>query len=81
MPEAGRPKRDDGRNSNTVAIQKYATNNYDRINFYIKKGEKDKIKKEAKNNGETVNTYINRIISENIPDFVPLNQNDAITKK
>ena len=77
----GRPPREDGRNSKTVANTKYSANNYDRINFYIKKGEKDKIKEAAKKNGETVNTFLNRIISEYVSDFEPLNQENALAQR
>ena len=73
----GRPRREDGRNCNTVAATKYNTGNYDRINFYIKKGQKEKIKEEATKNGETVNTFINRIISENVDGFDPLKQENS----
>lgn len=80
-PTQGRPKREDGRNAKTAANNKYSVANYDRINFYIKKGEKEKVKKAANDNGETVNTYINRIISENIPDFDPLKQENALAQR
>lgn len=73
----GRPRREDGRNSNTVAITKYSTSNYDRINIYIKKGEKEKLQREAKKAGLSVNTYMNKIISDNISDFEPLNQENS----
>ncbi len=81
MQTGGRPKREDGRNAKTAANNKYSVNNYDRINFYIKKGEKQKIQDEAKKQGETVNTYINRIISEHIPDFEPLDQKNALAQR
>ena len=81
MTQAGRPKREDGRNAKTAANNKYSVNNYDRINFYIKKGEKEKIQQKAKSNGETVNTYINRIISEDITDFEPLKQENALAQR
>lgn len=44
---------------------------YDRINLVVYKGEKQKIIKEAKENNETVNGFLNRIIAENVDDFIP----------
>ena len=72
-----RPRREDGRNPRTVANNKYNTAAYDRINLVMKKGEKEKIKESAALNGETVNTFINRLLSENVPNFDPLSQENA----
>lgn len=39
---------------------------YDRINFVIPKGEKDRIKAAAERNGESVNSLINRVVFEEV---------------
>jgi hypothetical protein len=68
----GRPTREDGRKARTVANNKYNTNNYDRINLVVKKGEKDKIKAQAERSGESVNGFINRILAAEVPGFEPV---------
>lgn len=52
--------------ASTKAKNKYNTENYDRINIAIPKGEKEKIKAHAEKMGESVNAFINRAIAESI---------------
>lgn len=49
------------------AVQKYVSNNYDRVVLTLKpKGERDKIKAHADSMGESMNAFINRAISEQV---------------
>lgn len=54
---------------------------YDRTLLVMYKGEKEKVKQVAKENGETVNGFLNRIIAENVPDFVPMDTNKMNGRK
>lgn len=76
---AGRPKRDDGRNSQTVGKNVYNEKNYDRIAVQVAKGERDKVKAYAVQTGTTVNGLINRLLAEKIPNFISLDSNDNYT--
>ena len=46
------------------AVNKYMSENYDRINLTVPKGKKDTIKAHAEAQGESVNGFINRAIDE-----------------
>lgn len=46
------------------AVNKYMSDNYDRINLTVPKGKKDRIKSHAESKGESVNAFINRAIDE-----------------
>lgn len=46
------------------AVNKYMSENYDRINLTVQKGKKDEIKAHAESKGESVNAFINRAIDE-----------------
>ena len=46
------------------AVNKYMSENYDRINLTVPKGKKDTIKAHAEANSESVNGFINRAIDE-----------------
>ena len=46
------------------AVNKYMSENYDRINLTVPKGNKDKIKAHAQQRGESVNGFIGRAIEE-----------------
>lgn len=46
------------------AVNKYMSENYDRINVTMPKGRKDTIKAHAEAHSESVNGFINRAISE-----------------
>lgn len=59
-----RPKREDGRNSQTVASNKYNEKAYDRINYVVQAGYKDIIKEAAERAGLSVNAYITQAVSE-----------------
>lgn len=48
------------------AVNKYMSENYDRINLTTPKGKKDEIKAHADSHGESVNSFINRAIDETI---------------
>lgn len=51
---------------NQKHVNKYISNNYDRINVTVPKGEKDRIKEAADKNGESVNSLINRAVFEEV---------------
>lgn len=46
------------------AVNKYMSQNYDRINLTTLKGKKEIIQAHAEARGESVNAYINRAIDE-----------------
>ena len=46
------------------AVNKYMSENYDRINLTVSKGQKDVIRAHAEAQGESVNGFVNRAISE-----------------
>ena len=46
------------------AVNKYISNNYDRINLTVPKGKKADISKHADKYGESLNSFINRAIDE-----------------
>ena len=46
------------------AVNKYMSENYDRINLTVPKGRKDTIKAHAEAHSESVNGFINRAIDE-----------------
>ena len=46
------------------AVNKYISNNYDRINLPVPKGKKADISKHADKYGESLNSFINRAIDE-----------------
>ena len=57
-------KRTDGRKSQTVASNKYAKSNYDRIIVTIPKGEKESILSAASAQGCSINNYIVGAVSQ-----------------
>ena len=65
-------KREDGKNSQTVAKNAYNTRNYDRIAIQVNKGERERLKEFASKNGESVNGLVNRLLADAVPDFVPI---------
>lgn len=67
-----RPKREDGRNARTVANNKYNVNNYDRLAVNVKRGEREKVKAHAEQSGESISGLINRLLADEIPDFIPI---------
>jgi uncharacterized protein (DUF1778 family) len=50
--------------TNQKHVNKYITNNYDRINLTVYKGQKDVITAHATSQGESVNAFINRAITQ-----------------
>ena len=48
--------------ANQRAVNKYAKNNYDRVNVTMPKGKKETIQAHAAAQGESVNGFINRAI-------------------
>ena len=46
------------------AVNKYMSENYDRINLTVPKGQKEIIKAHAETHSESVNGFINRAIEE-----------------
>lgn len=46
------------------ATNKYITNNYDRINLTVPKGQKEAIQAHAAAQGESVNAFIGRAIKQ-----------------
>ena len=65
-------KREDGKNSQTVAKNAYNNRNYDRIAIQVNKGEREHLKEFAKKNGERVNGLVNRLLADAVPDFIPV---------
>lgn len=65
-------KREDGKNSQTVAKNAYNTRNYDRIAIQVNKGERERLKEFASKNGESVNGLVNRLLADAVPNFVPI---------
>lgn len=45
---------------------RYNEKAYDRINFVVPKGEKDRIKAAAEKRGESVNSLINRVVKAEV---------------
>ncbi len=45
---------------------RYNEKAYDRINFVVPKGEKDRIKAAAEKSGESVNSLINRVVKAEV---------------
>lgn len=74
-------KREDGKDSQTVAKNAYNSRNYDRIAVQVYKGEKEKLKTFCEKNGETINNLINRLLANEIQDFIPIDTKNQITKK
>ena len=48
------------------AVNKYMSENYDRVNLTLPKGQKEAIKAHAAARGESVNGFINRAIAGQI---------------
>lgn len=48
------------------ATNKYISNNYDRFNLLLPRGQKDVIKAHAENLGLSLNAYINKLIAEDM---------------
>lgn len=48
------------------ATNKYISNNYDRVNLTVPKGQKEVIQTHAESRGESVNGFINRAINNQI---------------
>ena len=46
------------------AVNKYMSQNYDRINLTVPKGQKEIIKTHAESRGESVNAFLNRASQE-----------------
>ena len=46
------------------AVNKYMSENYDRINLTVPKGKKEVIKDHAEAHSESVNGFVNRAIAE-----------------
>ena len=46
------------------AVNKYMSQNYDRINLTVPKGQKEIIKTHAESRGESVNAFLNRAAQE-----------------
>ena len=69
---AGRPKRADGRNSNTEAHNRYSKDTYDKIYLALEKTEKEKLTIAAELAGQSLAQYVseacNRRISEDSVD-------------
>lgn len=50
--------------TSTASKNKWNTENYDRVNLTMPKGQKDIIKAHAEQQGESLNGFINRAITE-----------------
>lgn len=48
--------------TSSAVKNRYNEKAYDRINFVVPKGEKDRIKEAAKKTGESVNSLISRVV-------------------
>lgn len=52
---------------NQKHVNKYITNNYDRINLTVPKGDKERIKSAAEKVGiDKVNTFITKVVMEEV---------------
>jgi hypothetical protein len=47
-------------------INWYSSANYDRLNVFLPKGSREKIKMEAKNRGQSLNEFIRSLIPERL---------------
>lgn len=61
-----RAKRADGKNSRTVASNKYQKKNYDRINILAPLNYKEKVKEAAEKSDMSISAYIIQAIDEKI---------------
>ena len=58
------------------AVKKYNEKSYDEIKVRVKKNQMDMIKEYAKSNNESVNELINRLLSQEIEDFIVIGQDN-----
>lgn len=58
--------------SPTKYKERYNQKQYSSIRLRVYQGEEEKLRKYCAENGETVNGFINRLISEKIDDFRPM---------
>jgi predicted HicB family RNase H-like nuclease len=49
-----------------AATRRYKNKTYDRIEAFVKKGDKEKLKAHATKRGESLNGFINRAITETV---------------
>lgn len=52
--------------TSTASKNKWNSENYDRVNLTMPKGQKDKLKNHAEQQGESLNGFINRAIEETV---------------
>lgn len=64
--------------NNTQYKNDFIRNNYDRINFIIPKGAKEKIKARSDELGMSVNNYIYSLIVKDIPSLSAKKENTNI---
>lgn len=61
------------------ATNRYNSRNYDRMQFFVPKGQKEIIRRYVRERGESVNGLVNRLISEELSkngvDFTPVSNN------
>lgn len=67
-----RKPREDGRNSRTVANNKYNQSVYERLAINVYKGNREKVKEYAESIGETTNTLVNKLLAREIDGFKPI---------
>ena len=51
------------------AIRKYDTKTYDKLSFRVKKGQKELLTEYATAQGLSLSGLINKLLSDNVPDF------------
>lgn len=58
------------------ATNRYVAKNYDRMQFFVPKGQREVIRKYVQEKGESVNGFVNRLISEELSEhgvnFIPI---------
>ena len=61
--------------TSSAVKNRYNEKAYDRINFVVPKGEKDRIKAAAVKTGESVNSLINRVVMAEVKKIEAENEN------
>lgn len=58
------------------ATNRYNAKNYDKMQFFVPKGQREVIRRYVRERGESVNGFVNRLISDELSehgvDFIPV---------
>ena len=54
---------------------------YEQLGIMLYRGEKEKILSHVAKTGETISGYVNRLISEDIQNFIPIDSSKMYKKK